>query len=181
MRLRRDFYDRPTPLVAQDLLGQRLVCGPYRGLIIETEAYRGEDDPACHAARGKTPRHAVMYGPPGHAYVYFIYGRYFCFNIVTETEGMPAAVLIRGLLLEMPEALLLNGPGRLCSRLGITREDNGVDLVTSPSLYVEETGFRPIFAVTPRIGIKVGIHIPWRYVVQDVNHIHTSLIIPTKP
>lgn len=174
MRLNRDFYNRPTPLVAQNLLGQRLVYGSYRGIITETEAYRGEDDPACHAARGKTPRHEVMYGPPGHAYVYFIYGRYFCLNIVTEKEDMPAAVLIRGLLLETPESLLIDGPGRLCRQLGITRDNNGVDIVSSSYFYLEETPLRPIFSVTPRIGIKVGMDKPWRYVVEDVSRMLTS-------
>src|SRR2546430_489923 len=102
-RLPRSFFVRPTLQVAEELLGKLLVFNNQRGLITETEAYIGQDDPACHAARGMTPRTQVMFGPPGFSYVYFIYGMYHCFNVVTEPEGFPAAVLIRGIkLLDEP-------------------------------------------------------------------------------
>src|SRR5271170_2047520 len=96
-RLGRSFFLRPTVQVAQDLLGKRLIFQNFSGIITETEAYHQNNDPACHAYRGKTPRNAPMFGPAGHSYVYFIYGMYHCLNIVTEPEGVAAAVLIRGL------------------------------------------------------------------------------------
>src|SRR5690348_6500444 len=123
--LPRDFYARPTLTVARELLGQILVHGEKRVRIVETEAYIGPEDLACHAARGRsTPRNEVMYGEPGHAYVYFIYGMYYWLNVVTEREGFPAAVLIRA---GDPGA---KGPGVLCRELGLTREHNGLDLTS---------------------------------------------------
>ena len=101
MRLRptlnREFFEQSTQKVAQQLLGAQLTFGKKTGIITETEAYIGQDDPACHAARGLTPRTKIMYGPAGYSYVYLIYGMYYCFNIVTQQTGFPAAVLIRGL------------------------------------------------------------------------------------
>ncbi|MBL8677252.1 MAG: DNA-3-methyladenine glycosylase, partial [Alphaproteobacteria bacterium] len=152
-RLSPNFFDRPTLDVAKDLLGKILVFGEYAGVITETEAYIGQGDPACHAARGKTGRNAVMFGPSGVSYVYFIYGMYHCLNIVTEEKGTPAAVLVRGLMLVRPEPLFLNGPGKLCRHLGITRNHNGIDLNLSESLYLKDSPLSPKYETTPRIGI----------------------------
>lgn len=164
--LSRDFFLQPTLTVAQHLLGKMLVFNDASGLITETEAYIGQDDPACHAARRKTPRNAVMFGPPGFSYVYFIYGMHHCLNFVTEEEGKPAAVLIRGLRLLEPSSLLLDGPGKLCRHLGITREHNGLDIIENNSFYVKNSSFSPNFEVTPRIGIKEGQEKLWRFVVK---------------
>ncbi|MBA3814035.1 MAG: DNA-3-methyladenine glycosylase [Alphaproteobacteria bacterium] len=164
--LNRAFFDRSTLTVAQQLLGKIMVFGNAAGLITETEAYIGQDDPACHAARGKTPRNAVMFGPAGFTYVYFIYGMYHCLNFVTEGEGSPAAVLIRGLMLIEPSSLHLTGPGKLCRHLGITRDHNGIDIATSPFFYVKDSPFSPDFEATPRIGITKGQEKLWRFVVR---------------
>ncbi len=166
-RLNREFFDRPTLTVAQELLGKVMVFGTLGGIITETEAYIGQEDPACHAARGKTPRNAVMFGEPGWSYVYFIYGMYHCLNFVTEQMGSPAAVLIRGLQLVKPSPLLLNGPGKICRHLGITREHNGIDLITHEHFYVKDSPFSPPFITTPRIGITKGQEKLWRFVVKN--------------
>lgn len=165
-RLSRDFFGRPTLTVAQDLLGKIMVFNKAAGLITETEAYIGQDDPACHAARGKTPRNAVMFGPPGFSYVYFIYGMYHCLNFVTEEEGTPAAVLIRGLMLIEPSPLHLDGPGKLCRHLDITRHHNAIDVVDSDFFYVKDSPLSPPYEATPRIGIKKGQEKLWRFVVK---------------
>lgn len=135
----------------------------HQGRITETEAYIGTDDPACHAARGKTPRNAVMFGQAGMSYVYFIYGMYFCFNIVTEDEHIGAAVLIRGLI--EPGGRHLNGPGKLCREWSITRNDNGRDLTTDPDFYVLDTPSFQTYDTTPRIGITKATDKLWRFVV----------------
>lgn len=165
-RLPRLFFERPTLDVARELLGKRLVFNRFRGVITETEAYIGQDDPACHASRGKTKRTAVMFGPAGYSYVYLIYGMYHCLNIVTEQKDFPAAVLIRGLLLE-DVPLHLNGPGKLCKHLSMTTEHNALDLTASSHFYVEETGLTPTHRCTPRIGIRVGTDKLWRFIVGD--------------
>jgi len=173
IRLEKDYFSQSTLHVAKDLLGKELTFRDYKGLITETEAYRGQDDPACHAARGKTPRTTVMFGPAGVSYVYLIYGMYFCLNIVTESEGFAAAVLIRGLHLMHPENKNLNGPGKLCRHLGITKEHNGIDLTSSDAFYVQDKGLKPGYIATPRIGIKVGTEKLWRFVVtEDFSAIH---------
>ena len=161
MRLQRSFFELPTLDVAQKLLGQQLVFQDKSGLITETEAYFGFNDPASHAARGKTPRNAVMFGPAGFSYIYFIYGMYFCLNVVTEKEGFPAAVLIRGLLL--PDGVHLNGPGKLCRALGFSKEWSGVDIITHPSFYIEETKKHFHYEKTTRVGIKQGVDLLWRF------------------
>ena len=186
-RLGRDFYQQPTLHTARDLLGKQLVRvlngQRLSGIIVETEAYIGEADRACHASRGRTPRTEVMYGPPGHAYVYFIYGMHCCFNVVTEEEGFPAAVLIRALEplegLEWmrrhrpgrPDDQLTNGPGKLCAALAIDRTLNGVDLCTSRVFFVEEgrTVADEEIATGPRIGIRsdeVARSRPWRFYIK---------------
>ncbi len=182
--LPREFYLRPTVDVARDLLGcylvRRLEGELLIGQIVETEAYVGEGDPACHAARGKTPRNAVMYGPPGHAYVYFIYGMYHCLNAVTEREGFPAAVLIRALEpvfgVETMKRLrhtrnvenLTNGPGKLCQAMAIDRRLNGADLCGSdltivPGHPVDLSRIR----ATSRIGIRKGTEHLWRFFLAN--------------
>lgn len=164
--LSRDFFVQPTLIVAQQLLGKIMVFGNTAGLITETEAYIGQDDPACHASRGKTPRNAVMFGPAGVSYVYFIYGMYHCLNFVTEEEGKPAAVLIRALMMIAPSPLHLNGPGKLCRHLGITRDHGGIDVTKNDSFYINDSPFSPAFDATPRIGIKRGQEKLWRFVVR---------------
>ena len=186
-RLGRDFYRRSTLTVARELLGQRLVKildgQRLSGLIVEVEAYIGEDDAACHAACGRTPRNEAMYGSPGHAYVYFIYGMHHCLNVVTEEEGFPAAVLIRALEplegLEImrryrsgrPDRELTNGPAKLCQALAIDRGFNGVDLCTGEVLFIEEGRMvaQEEVGTSPRIGIKadeLAMSVPWRFYLQ---------------
>ncbi len=135
--LPRAFYRRPALAVARDLLGQLLVHrtgGQTRAArIVETEAYVGEHDLACHACRGRTARTEVLYGPPGRAYVYFVYGMHWCFNVVTGAEGVAAAVLVRGVeaWAGIPAEVRTDGPGRLTRALGIGRAENRADLTTS--------------------------------------------------
>ena len=180
--LPRSFYERPTLTVAKELLGKVLVhrtpAGDAAGMIVETEAYIGEDDPACHAAPGPTRRNAPLYGPPGVAYVYLNYGIHYLVNAVTESEGHPAAVLIRALapvngirLMEQRRAPngrqidandLCRGPGNLTRALGITLTNNLVDLVSS-TLVIEDRGHAPAqVSWGPRVGITVGVEKPWR-------------------
>ena len=163
-RLTRAFFLRPTVTVAQELLGKTLVYGNRRGRITETEAYVAFDDPGCHAFRGKTPRNAVMFDQGGLSYVYFIYGMYYCLNIVTEEAGCAAAVLIRGVLDE--DGPHWNGPGKLCKAWGITTADNARDIVTDPDFAVLDTPSYPVFQTTTRIGLSKGQDKMWRYVVD---------------
>jgi DNA-3-methyladenine glycosylase len=157
-RLGRRFYDRDTAVVAQELLGKYLVHvvrGTARiGRIVETEAYLGPHDLAAHSARGLTERTKTMFGPPGHAYVYMIYGMYFCMNVVTEREGHASAVLLRAL--EPVENVVgrTQGPGLLCRAMGIDRRLNGYDLV-SANLYIAETAKGETVSIVkrPRIGV----------------------------
>jgi DNA-3-methyladenine glycosylase len=188
LRLPVTFYAQETGIVARALLGQRLVrvLNGMRlaGLICETEAYSGPDDEASHAFR-RTPRSAIMYGPPGRAYVYFIYGMHFCLNAVTEAEERPGAVLIRAIwpvegMTAMREhrgqssvsaAGLADGPGKLCQALGITRAQNGADLVDGLDLFVEATEavLPGDVRSTPRIGVRGSEQArrrPWRFVWQ---------------
>jgi DNA-3-methyladenine glycosylase len=191
VKLPRRFYDRPTLEVARDLLGMVLVHNRRgvvtSGVIVEVEAYIGESDPACHAAPGPTARNAPLYGVPGHAYVYLNYGIHCLMNVVTESAGSPAAVLIRAL--EPLDGIavmrrrrsqtakgrrtdrnrsaiaphdLSRGPGNLTMAMGITLAENRLDLL-GDRLYVEDRGIR-IRDVRwgPRIGIRVGVESPWR-------------------
>lgn len=178
--LSRDFYARPTVEVARDLLGKVLVHGLAAGIIVETEAYLGGDDLAAHSARGITDRTRVIFGPPGHAYVYFIYGMYECLNLVAEPEGTPGCVLIRALepaagldlmrrrrpAARKPEDLA-SGPGKLTMAMAITRAHNGAD-VTRGSLVVREPAGRRAVEIqtTPRIGITRCAEWPLRFVVK---------------
>lgn len=183
--LPRSFYDRPTLIVARDLVGKVLVhrakAGVTAGAIVEVEAYIGEDDPACHAAPGPTARNQPLYGPPGYAYVYLNYGIHNLFNIVTEAEGRPAAVLVRALVpidgvelmrrrrardrraaARFPDHDLCRGPGSLSKAMGITLADNRADLCGA-TLFVEDRGldFGDI-EWSSRIGIRVGTEHAWR-------------------
>ena len=179
------FFDRPTELVARELLGAILQCttadGVTRGRIVETEAYTGPDDPACHAAAGLTLRTAHLFGPPGRAYVYFIYGMYWCFNAVTRERGHGAAVLVRAVHPTHGTALmhrrrprvrrdtdLTNGPGKLCLAMDITGGMSGASLRNGP--VVIRAG-DPVsdqdVVVTPRIGITRAADWPMRFFVRD--------------
>jgi DNA-3-methyladenine glycosylase len=184
-RLDRAFFDRPTLDVARDLIGKVLVhrgrAGLTSGAIVEVEAYVGEDDPACHAASGPTARNAPLYGPPGFAYVYLNYGIHRLFNVVTEAEGRPAAVLVRALVpLEgialmrrrrapdrrpgdgIPDHELCRGPGSLTRAMGITLADNRANLC-GRRLFVEDRRIEYSgLAWGPRIGIRVGADRKWR-------------------
>ncbi len=174
-KLNRSFYNRNTLLVAKELLGKVLVYKQHRGIITETEAYMGFDDPASHAYKGPTPRTKIMFGPAGFSYIYLIYGMYYCLNIVTEQKGFPAAVLIRGLkLLDDTEtynvkktSLHLDGPGKICRHLGISKDQNEIDMINNDELYVGCIKHSLPFSQTPRIGIKVGTAKPWRFIANE--------------
>ena len=177
--LARAFYERPTVEVAQGLLGKVLVHGRSAGRIVEVEAYLGTGDPAAHAWRGLTERTRVIFGPPGHAYVYLIYGMYTCLNLVAEPDGVPGCVLIRALeplagLAAMrrrrPQARrveeLASGPGKLTLAMGISRRHNGADLTRGP-LTVRALGPEPPIEIqsTPRIGISRSKEAPLRFLI----------------
>jgi DNA-3-methyladenine glycosylase len=147
--LPRAFYARPTETVARALVGKVLVRrragGEQRARIVEVEAYLGERDAASHARRGPTPRAAIMFGPPGHLYVYLVYGMHHCMNVVTEADGKAGAVLIRAAepldpATDAAAPFPLRGPGKLCAGLGVTRADNGLDLTTPVGLFVADDG-----------------------------------------
>ncbi len=176
MILPRRFYDRPTVEVARDLLGKVVVHGGVAGRIVETEAYLGLEDGAAHASRGLTARTKVIFGAPGHAYVYFIYGMYHCLNLVAEAEGSPGCVLIRALEpilgvekmqqrrgVERLEALT-SGPGKLTVAMGIDLNLNGAD-VTQGDFTVRRDGFLLDFPIAegPRIGIRKAADWPLRF------------------
>jgi len=187
--LPRSFFDRDPRRVGRELLGKVLVRREGRKLlaarIVEVEAYLGEDDAAAHAAAGRTARNSVLFGPPGHSYVYFIYGNYYCFNVSCLPDGVAGGILFRALeplsgietmakargvvvrdARDLPK--LTSGPGRLAQAFGITRaRDNGKDLTSRHSdLWIAEDGSpRPRVLVTPRIGITKAVEHPLRYVV----------------
>lgn len=157
-KLPREFYDRETSLVAKDLLGHCLVHrsnGVERvGKIVEVEAYLGQHDLACHTSKGFTKRTATMFGPPGHAYIYLIYGMYYCFNVVTEKAGIGSAVLIRALEPVANIESRTQGPGLLCKAMLIDKTLNGHDLL-SDNLFIANSKSNPInIAATPRIGVS---------------------------
>jgi DNA-3-methyladenine glycosylase len=207
MILARAFYDRPTLDVARDLLGKVLVHNRRgirtSGVIVEVEAYIGEDDPACHAAPGPTHRNDPLYGAPGFAYVYLNYGIHSMMNVVTEASGSPAAVLIRALepldgipvmrrrrgramkgrrqvdAATLAPHDLCRGPGNLTMAMGITLDENRLDL-TGSRLFLEDAGIRlqPI-VWGPRIGIRVGTERPWRALVQNHPAVSASGAVTT--
>jgi DNA-3-methyladenine glycosylase len=186
--LPRRFYQRPPEVVARALLSKlithHLHGQPLTGRITEIEAYLGLDDPASHSFIGKTPRNAVLFGPPGFSYVYFIYGMHYCLNFSCQRDGNPGGVLIRALeplaglktmarlrgsAAATDHRLLTSGPGRLCQALGITRANgNGLDVTDSNSpLQVLDDGFRPAaIKATPRIGISKAIDLPLRFLID---------------
>ena len=184
----RDFFARPAPLVAPDLLGCLLVRNlagrRVAGVIVEAEAYQGMEDQACHARAGKTARNAVMFGEPGRAYVYFTYGMHWMLNLVCEAEGQPAAVLIRAIepvegldvmrelrpmLAEKPA--WLNGPAKLTQALAISRDQNGIDVCARDGGLWIEPGVRvpaDEVLISPRVGINYAPEpwksMPWRWI-----------------
>ena len=177
--LPRTFYQRPTLEIAPDLLGRYLVAADSQaqvgGRIVEVEAYIGEDDPACHAHRGRTMRNDVMYGPPGRAYVYFTYGNHWMLNVVTEREGFPAAVLIRALEPKIGQHImcqrrrvtrdrdLTNGPGKLTAALGISGTDNGSNLRDSRLFITQFIDPPAAIGQSGRVGVSEGGDVPWRF------------------
>ncbi len=175
-RLGREFFERGSVELAPLLLNKVLVAGPCAGRIVEVEAYRS-DDPASHSFAGRTARNAVMFGPAGHLYVYFTYGMHFCANIVAATQGDAQAVLLRAVQplhgIELmrqrrggrPDAILANGPGKLCQAFGIDRRHDGVDLCADDLLGIVDDGVAPPTEprVTPRIGIRLATEQPWRW------------------
>ena len=183
--LPREFYARDTEIVARELLGCVLEChdeeGVTSGRIVETEAYIGEHDLACHAAAGRTRRTEPLYGPPGSSYVYFIYGVHWCFNAVTRDEGLPSAVLIRALepvigvdlmrrrrSAARKDADLTNGPGKVCAALGIDARHNALPLNRRPILI--RAGDRvadEMVVITPRIGIRESADWPLRWLIAE--------------
>lgn len=168
-KITRDFFNDIVINVAQGLLGQTLVFGSHKAMILETEAYGGADDPASHAFK-YTTRSRIMFGPPGISYVYFIYGMYHCLNVVTEAEGTPSAVLIRSMKLLTPPYHLLDGPGKICREIGITKNHNGIDLTTQNHFYIEKGVSITKFEKTPRIGISKGVDKLWRFrCIEELN------------
>jgi len=198
--LPREFYDRPTLLVARELIGKLLVRirdgRRLSGVIVETEAYIGAADTACHASRGRTPRNAMLFGPPGRAYVYFTYGMHWMLNAVTEPEECPAAVLIRAVEplegIEEMRALrgrridreLTSGPARICAAFDIGRAQNGADLVGGPALVIEPLRDEPDSAVASgrRIGIDYAAardrRAPWRFWLRGSPYVSRAPAAP---
>ena len=186
----RAWFDRPAAALAPDLLGARLVHdgpdGPVGGRIVEVEAYQGPEDLAAHSARGRTARNAVMFGPPGHLYVYLIYGLHHCLNVVAGPGDKPEAVLIRGLEIDEgiaiarrrrgarpPDHRLAAGPGNVGRALGVDRALNGADLLTGPVRLVPREGRTPPTLRGPRIGVDYAgdwAARPLRFWIADDRH-----------
>ncbi|HEY3358454.1 MAG TPA: DNA-3-methyladenine glycosylase [Polyangia bacterium] len=180
-RLGRDFFAGPTVAVARALLGAYVVHAPRAGAaragrIVETEAYCGPDDQASHARFGPTPRARLMFGPPGHAYVYLVYGRNHCLNLVTEPAGCPAAVLLRAIEPAEGVAGPANGPGLLCRALGVDLTHNGLDVCArGAALFVEDRGEPPpAVGVSARAGVAYAgewAARPWRFFIPGNPHV----------
>ncbi len=186
-KLTRAFYNRPTLEVAVDLLGKIFVCEKdgirLGGRLVEVEAYIGEDDPACHAFRGKTPRNAIMYGEPGYLYVYFTYGNHYMLNIVTERKGFPAAVLLRGMeplygieFMKNNRGVkklfeIASGPGKMAKALGITTAQKGADLTGTHIYLLDDKSEIGEIWQSPRIGLTEGRDKLWRFYLPDSPHV----------
>ncbi|NLW16603.1 MAG: DNA-3-methyladenine glycosylase [Firmicutes bacterium] len=185
-----DFYlNNDTATIARNLLGKILIHeterGQVGGMIVETEAYLGQNDPASHSYRGKTPRNSCMFGPPGTGYIYISYGIHHCFNVVCQPHGVGEAVLIRALEPLMgldimaanrkgkPLEQLTNGPGKLCQALGIDLSLNGHDL-TQPPLYLLPGKTPHAVGTSARIGISVGQELPLRFYVKGNRYVSRS-------
>ncbi len=186
--LKRAFYDRPVTIVAPELLGKRLVRNwngqRVSGLIVEVEAYLAKDDPASHSYRGPTRRNRSMFGPPGHAYVYTIHTRY-CLNVVCESPGQGAAVLIRAVEPDEGTHLMAQwreghppldwarGPGRLCQAFGLDLAWDGWDLTRGQGLWIEHGPALPTWKIgtSPRIGIRLAQDLPLRFFVQGHRYV----------
>lgn len=181
--LSRSFFARDPQVVAPELLNKLLIHNGVGGLIVEVEAYDGDSDPASHAYRGRTPRNDVMFGPPGHLYVYFTYGMHYCCNTVCAEEGRATGILIRAIepvqgietmRARRPKAgngdhHLASGPGKICQALAIDRTHNGADLISADSgIQVLDAGVDPPAhpAQGTRIGIRAGTELPWRWWVS---------------
>ena len=181
-RLDAEFFNQDTLSVAKYLLG-KILCvkndrKTIRGIIVETEAYRGEDDLACHASKGRTKRTETMYQKAGTVYVYMIYGMYFCLNLVTENENYPAAVLIRAVAplstLNVDNAGKISGPGRVCRYFGIDKSFNGLN-ISSGKIWLEDWGIKVSqkdASASKRIGVNYAKHCKdylWRFILIDKN------------
>jgi len=184
--LGREFFARSVHEVAPGLIGATLLVDGVGGTIVEVEAYEAAVDPAAHGYRGRTPRNASMFGPPGRAYVYRSYGIHWCLNVVCEEEASAAAVLIRALepthgLNTMRERrglaeprLLCSGPGRLCQALAVTRDHDGLPLDAPPfELRAPESPAEVVAG--PRIGISVAAELPWRYAAAGSRYLSRPL------
>lgn len=192
MHLNRKFFNRNTLIVAKELLGKYLVRKVgrkvIRARITETEAYCGVQDKACHASKGLTPRTKIMFGPPGYAYVYMVYGMYHCLNFVTEKEGNPSAVLIRGIEFNndalritnnnsesvIRNKLIINGPGKLCREFKIDKKLNGVDICKSRELWLEDSGIKIVPTQIKRVK-RIGVDYAgkwkdklWRFYIDKI-------------
>lgn len=187
----RAWFDRPAERLAPDLLGSRLVHeapqGTVGGRIVEVEAYRGPEDLAAHSSRGRTQRNAVMFGAPGHLYVYLIYGLHHCLNVVAGPGGKPEAVLVRALEIDegldlarsrrgstVPDRRLASGPGNVGKALGVDRSLNGADLLAGPVTIEPRPGALPTIRRGPRVGVEYAG--PWasrplRFWIDDDPHV----------
>ncbi|MPZ73278.1 MAG: DNA-3-methyladenine glycosylase [Nitriliruptorales bacterium] len=183
-RLPRSFFARPAPAVAHDLVGKLLVKSDDGLLarIVEAEAYT-DDEPACHAYRGQTARNAPLFGPPGHAYVYFTYGMHWCMNTATGAAGEGQGCLLRAaeplegldLMRERRGGVrdrdLLRGPGRLGQAFGLGRDDSGTDLCDGGTLYIADDGTRPAVLTGPRVGVALAPDLAWRFRAAESGHV----------
>lgn len=182
--LPREFYERETIEVAKDLLGKHVVRVKGNSLIVckivEVEAYRGRDDPASHAFRGVTKRNSLMFGDPGHAYIYFTYGNHYCLNVTTQPKGIPGAVLIRAVepvegtfymkenRPNVSDLELSNGPGKLTKALRIENSLNEIDLTKPGPLFIVNSRYERVKMVrATRVGIRDGADRMWRFYIAD--------------
>ena len=186
--LPQSFFARSALEVARDVIGCTFLFGGAGGRIVETEAYR-QDDPCCHGYRGRTDRNAVLFGPPGHLYVYFTYGMHFCANVASEEEGVAAGVLLRALEPEhaveemaarrgtLEPRLRASGPARLAQALGIGRAQNGLPVWLPPLAILPRPAGAPgpEVVTTARIGVRGGDQKPWRFIDADSRHLSRSL------